>query len=192
MLEPVEPENGAIAENQKKLMPRMMRAKTAGQAQEVTDNIIQPTSKTGKHKPEEQIGVSGKAPINGNQGSNIKKGITKENSVLITTGVKSKLVKPENGTITENQKKLMLRMTRANTAGQAQDVTDYIKHPTSKSGKPKSGEQSGVTGNVLIDGIQGIIIDKGNSKKKQFLILLGQHWNLSSQKMARSKKTKKR
>eukprot|EP00957_Ditylum_brightwellii_P124364 9479034-Ditylum_brightwellii.AAC.1 len=150
-------------------MPRMTRTKTDGQAQEVTDNTTHPIAKSGKRRPEEQSDVIGSDLIDGSQGSIIKKGITKENPVLITTGAKSELVKPKNGTITENQKKLMLRMTRAKTAGQAQDVTDYIKHPTSKSRKRKLGEQSGVTGNILINGIQGIIIDIGNSKKNPVL-----------------------
>eukprot|EP00957_Ditylum_brightwellii_P175833 13389071-Ditylum_brightwellii.AAC.1 len=88
-------------------MPRMTRAKTAGQAQDVTDNITQSTSKSDKRKPEEQSGIIRKAPINGNQGSVIKKGV-----------------------IAENQKKLMPRMTRAKTDGQAQDITDNITHTT--------------------------------------------------------------
>eukprot|EP00957_Ditylum_brightwellii_P088896 6769291-Ditylum_brightwellii.AAC.2 len=67
----------------------------------------------------------------------------------------------------------MPRMTRAKTAGQAQDFTDYIKRPTSKSGKHKLGKLSDVTGNFLTNGIQGIIIDEGNSKKIQLLTLLG-------------------
>eukprot|EP00957_Ditylum_brightwellii_P054688 4143329-Ditylum_brightwellii.AAC.1 len=146
-------------------MPTMTIAKTAGQAQAVTDNINHPTSKSGKRKLEEQSGVTGNVLINGNQGNIIDKGNTKKNPVLNPTGATSEAVKPGNSVIEENQKKLMPTMTRAKTTGQFQDITDNINHPTSKSGKRKSEEQSGVTGNAQNVGNQGVIINKGNTKK---------------------------
>eukprot|EP00957_Ditylum_brightwellii_P093802 7142883-Ditylum_brightwellii.AAC.1 len=98
----------------------------------------------------EQSGVTGYVPIDGNQGSIIGKGFTKENPVLISTDCrKSNKAKAEDD---ENQ-------------SQAQDAIDYSKFPISKPRKCKSGEQSGPTGNVLINGIQGITIDKGIPKK---------------------------
>eukprot|EP00957_Ditylum_brightwellii_P060704 4608798-Ditylum_brightwellii.AAC.1 len=60
MTEAVDPENDAIAENQKKLLPRMMRTSIAGQSQETSDNITDLTTMSGKHKPEELSGRIGK------------------------------------------------------------------------------------------------------------------------------------
>eukprot|EP00957_Ditylum_brightwellii_P112028 8542717-Ditylum_brightwellii.AAC.1 len=69
---------GAIAENQEKFIWRLTRSKTADQAQEVTDTISHPFAKSGILKPVDQSGENGYVPSNGNQGSIIRKGHTKE------------------------------------------------------------------------------------------------------------------
>eukprot|EP00957_Ditylum_brightwellii_P150343 11448385-Ditylum_brightwellii.AAC.1 len=60
-------------------MPMMTRAKAAGQAQDITDNIPQLNSNSGKCKAEEQGSVTGNNPSEGNQGKIIKKSAITEN-----------------------------------------------------------------------------------------------------------------
>eukprot|EP00957_Ditylum_brightwellii_P051255 3886071-Ditylum_brightwellii.AAC.1 len=67
-------------------MPRIMRAKTDGQAQDITDNTTHSTANSRENKPEDQSGGIRNVPINGRWGSNIENKITKGIPVLIPTG----------------------------------------------------------------------------------------------------------
>eukprot|EP00957_Ditylum_brightwellii_P212034 15366883-Ditylum_brightwellii.AAC.2 len=75
----------------------MTRAKTAGQIQDGTTIITNPSSKPGKRKSEEQSGATGNAQFGGNQGFNINKVNNKENPALTHTGVLSEVGELENG-----------------------------------------------------------------------------------------------
>eukprot|EP00957_Ditylum_brightwellii_P122533 9344258-Ditylum_brightwellii.AAC.1 len=55
-------------------------------------------------------------------------------------------------------------MMTSKTESQAQETSEHSKLSKFKPGKCKLGEQRGRTGNALIDGIQGISIDKGIPK----------------------------
>eukprot|EP00957_Ditylum_brightwellii_P088895 6769291-Ditylum_brightwellii.AAC.1 len=68
-VEVVEPENGVIKENQKKLTPRMMRAKTAGQIQGGTTIITHPRSTSGNNKKNPALTHTGAMPEAGELGN---------------------------------------------------------------------------------------------------------------------------
>eukprot|EP00957_Ditylum_brightwellii_P084176 6399530-Ditylum_brightwellii.AAC.1 len=89
-------QNGTIAVNQEKFIPRLTRSKTAEQAQQAPDNHTLPTNKP----------CEGKA-------------------VLIPNGLSMEAVEPDS-LISENQNKPVTSMMRALMAGHSQETSDNI------------------------------------------------------------------
>eukprot|EP00957_Ditylum_brightwellii_P084249 6405960-Ditylum_brightwellii.AAC.1 len=113
-------QNGTIAVNQEKFIPRLTRSKTADQALQASDNLTLPTNKPCEGKP-----------------------------VLIPIGLIMEAVEPDD-LIPENQKKLVSRMMRASIAGHSQKTCDNITDLATMFGKRKTEDLGGRNGKILL------------------------------------------